>query len=111
MLVWCVAAMIATQGVAPAETVGLPAPPPRGQYVVDEASLLDSASRATVDSITRVRAAIGLPVYVLTIHSVASHDSSGMTFDELSRRTFKAWSASGPGAEGAAMIVVSEEDK
>lgn len=111
MLVWCVAAMIATQGAPPTETIGLPAPPPRGQYIVDEASLLDSASRATIDSIGRARAAIGLPVYVLTIHSVASHDSSGTTFDELSRRTFKAWSASRAGGESAAMIVVSAEDK
>ncbi|NUO65156.1 MAG: TPM domain-containing protein [Gemmatimonadaceae bacterium] len=111
MLAWCMVALMALQGGQTPETSGMPAPPPRGRFVVDDAQLLDSASRQTVDSITRARQATGLPVYVLTIRSVAAYDSSDVSFEQFSRRVFTAWTAGRPGAEGAAMLIVSDEDK
>lgn len=111
MLAWCVAALLALQGAQSSDASGIPAPPPRGRFVVDDAQLLDSASRQTVDSITRARQATGLPLYVLTVHSVASYDSSDVSFEQFSQRVFKAWTAGRPGADGAAMLIVSDEDK
>lgn len=111
MLAWCIGALIAIQGTIPAETTPTPLPPLPGHYVVDEAGLLDSASLATVDSIGRARAAIHLPLYVVTVPSVASHDSSGISFEAFSRRVFDAWSARRPGGDGAALLVVSAEDR
>ena len=111
MLAWCMVALLALQSSQTPDAPGIPAPPPHGRFVVDEAQLLDSASRQTVDSITRARQATGLPVYVLTIRSVASYDSSDVSFEQFSRRVFTAWTAGRPGADGAAMLIVSDEDK
>ena len=111
MLAWCIGALIAIQGAIPADTTTVPLPPSPGRYVVDEAGLLDSASLATIDSIARARAAIHLPLYVLTVRSVASHDSSDISFEAFSRRVFNAWSSHRPGADGAALLVVSAEDR
>ena len=88
----------------------LPAAPPAHHYVVDEASLLDSAAQRVVDSLTVARAASGRPIYVLTIRSVAAHDSTDMPFEQFSRRVFDAWRATRPNASQAAMLIVSADD-
>ena len=111
MLTWCIGALLAIQGAQPLEAGGIPAGPPPGRYVVDDAQVLDSASQQTIDSIAKARAAIGLPVYMLTIRSVEAYDSTGMTFEAFSRRVFEKWSASRPGGDGAALIIVSVGDK
>lgn len=111
MLTWCIGALLAVQSAQPAEASGIPAPPLPGHYVVDDAQVLDSASQQTIDSVGKARAAIGLPVYVLTMRSVAAYDSTDMSFEAFSRRVFEKWSATRPGGDGAALIIVSVDDK
>ena len=109
--IW-IAALLTLQGTTlPSTPASIPAPPPKNQWVVDEAGLLDSAGRQVVDSITRDRARIGMPLFVLTIRSVAAHDSTDMTFEEFSKETFASWRKNLPGAEHAALLVVSAEDR
>ena len=110
-----ITALLALQGTttptAPTLPASIPAPPPKNQWVVDEAGLLDSAGRQVVDSITRTRAGSGMPVFVLTIRSVAAHDSTDMTFEEFSKETFSAWRKGVPGSDHAALLLVSAEDR
>lgn len=108
MQIWIVAAMMALQAAEPAS---VPAPPPPRHYVVDEAGLLEGASIRLIDSIGVWRERAGMPLYVLTIRSLAAHDSSDATFESYARRAFDAWRKTRPGADRAAMLIVSEEDK
>ncbi|HEX2780031.1 MAG TPA: TPM domain-containing protein, partial [Gemmatimonadaceae bacterium] len=108
MQIWIAAALMALQAAEPA---GVPAPPPARHYVVDEAGLLEGASVRLIDSIGVWRDRAGMPLYVLTMKSVAAHDSSDVTFEAYSRRVFDAWRKVRPHADRAAMLIVSEEDK
>ena len=109
--IW-IAALMALQGTTmPPVPASIPPAPPKNQWVVDEAALLDSAGRQVVDSITRARARSGMPLFVLTIRSVAAHDSTDMTFDAFSKETFNAWRRGLPGSDHAALLLVSAEDR
>jgi len=111
VLTWCIGALLAVQSAQAVDAGGIPAAPLPGHYVVDDAQVLDSASQQTIDSIAKARAAIGLPVYVLTIRSVEAYDSTDISFEAFSRRVFEKWSASRAGGNGAAVIIVSVGDK
>jgi uncharacterized membrane protein YgcG len=106
--IWGVAALMTLQTVG---ANGVPVLPPGRSYVVDEAGVLDSVGMHTVDSIAKARAGHGMPVYVLTIRSVAAHDSTDATFEAYSRRVFDAWRTGRPGADRAALLIVSVEDR
>ena len=109
-MIWRIVALTMTmQGEAPA--AGIPAPPPPHRYVVDQAGVLDSAELHIVDSIARNRAAAKMPIFLLTIRSLDEADDSDISFEEFSRRTFRAWRAGRPGADRAAMLVVSVDDR
>lgn len=105
---WIVALTMAVQGTEP---TGIPAAPPARHWIVDEAAVLDSAEERLVDSLATARAAHAMPIYVLTIRSVAAHDTTDISFEAFSRRTFDAWRATRPGADRAAMLIVSIEDR
>lgn len=109
-MIWRIVALTMTlQAEAPA--AGIPAAPPQNRYVVDQAGVLDSGELHLVDSIARSRAAIRMPIYVLTIRALDDADDSDIGFEEFSRRTFHAWRAGRPGADRAAMIVISVDDR
>lgn len=106
---WIVALTMTVQGDAPAASI--PAPPPARRYVVDEAGVLDSVALRVVDSIAQARAAARMPIYVLTIRSLAGDDTSAAAFEAFSRRAFDAWRTGRPGADRAAMLVVSVDNQ
>lgn len=104
---WWIAALLALQAN---DQIGIPAPPPARRFVVDEAAVLDSAERRAIDSITTARAKVGMPLYVLTIRSLAAHDTTDMTFEAFSHAVFDKWRATRPGADHATLLLVSVED-
>ena len=92
--------------------IRFPTPPPPGTFVVDEAGLLKPAQVAEVtNTASALMASERLPLYVVTVSSLASCEASGETIESFATKLFDTWGIGSQQRNGGLLLLVSVGDR
>jgi uncharacterized protein len=95
-----------------AVAVTFPNKPPQGQFYVDEAGLIGAAEGKEIDG---VAAALlkdeQIPLIVVTIQSLMSHQAAGYTIERYARALFDEWGVGSQRRNYGMLLLVSRDDR
>lgn len=92
-------------------------PPSADHFVVDLAQLLESEDIATINALcNESQAQRGIPMYVVTIESMAAHGASGSAIESFAWDLFEQWGvdpafAASPNWRHGILFLVSKDDR
>jgi uncharacterized protein len=96
--------------VASAETQLLPKP--RGTFVIDEAGIIDAAAKETINQLSQaLLKEKKVPLYVVTIPSLAQYDAGEYSVDEYTRMIFDHWGIGWQDRNYGILLLVSKGDR
>jgi uncharacterized protein len=108
-------------GAAPAWTaelpekpleVAFPEKPPKSDFFVDQAQLLDAAHRQEINkTASALLKEERIPLFVVTITSLAAYDASGLGIDGYATRLFNTWGIGSPDRNYGILLLVSVGDR
>lgn len=92
--------------------INYPNKPENDSFIVDEANLIDSV---TVDQVNKLIFAVWkeqrIPIYVVTIPSLASYDASGLSIEEYAADLFDHWGIGSQDRNYGVLLLVSKGDR
>ncbi|MFH1620075.1 MAG: TPM domain-containing protein [bacterium] len=104
--------MAVFDGIAPAFAANFPDKPKRDSFYSDEAGLLDEAGRKRVNEICwALWKEQKIPLYVVTVTSLADHDAAGQTIEGFAYDLFNAWGIGSQNRNYGILILVSKNDR
>ena len=98
-------------GTAPAQ-VAFPAAPPPGQFVVDEARLIEPLHQVDLEGLAgELKRELGYPVTVVTIRSLSSHGAGGYSIERYTSEMLKTWPPDSDRQAYGLTLLVSADDR
>ncbi len=92
--------------------VDYPDKPQGDDFFVDEAGMLDESARATVNTIAKaLLSEERIPLFVVTITSLAAHDASGLGIEGYAQSLFDEWGIGSPDRNFGMLLLVSRGDR
>jgi uncharacterized protein len=95
-----------------AQASTFPDEPFEGRYYVDEAGLIDQAAGAQIDkTAAALLADDGIPLYVVTIPSLAKHDAARMGIERYATALFNGWGIGWEQHNYGILLLISRDDR
>ena len=95
-----------------AHAASFPEKPPDTDFFVDQATLIVPEDRAKINEIaSRLLKEERIPMYVVSIRSLAEQDAAGMSIDEYARALFDHWGVGFTDRNNGMLLVVSKGDR
>ena len=92
--------------------VSFPAKPGQKDFFADEAGLIGPAERQSVNEIAgRLLAEQKVPIFVVTIGSLASHGAAGYTIERYAYELFNNWGIGSHQRNYGMLLIVSRDDR
>ncbi|OGR89589.1 MAG: hypothetical protein A3J74_11590 [Elusimicrobia bacterium RIFCSPHIGHO2_02_FULL_57_9] len=111
-LFWVTLGLAVCASVAPAFAVKFPDKPGRDSFYSDEASLLNEIGGKRVNEICwALWKKQKIPLYVVTVISLADHDAAGQTIEGFAYDLFNAWGIGSQRRNYGILILVSKNDR
>jgi len=99
------------QGAA-AGAVTFPSKPPSDRFYVDEAGLISEAEGKAINDIAQsLLKEEQIPLVVVTIRSLASHDAAGHTIERYAFELFNSWGIGSERRNYGMLLLVSRQDR
>ena len=112
IIFWAALGLAVFDGVAPAFAAKFPDKPKRDSFYSDEAGLLDEAGRKRANEICWVLwKEQKIPLYMVTVTSLADHDAAGQTIEGFAHDLFNAWGIGSQRRNYGILVLVSKADR
>ena len=99
---------VSAQGNSPI----FPDPPEEGTFLVDLADMLSSADEASVNArASELFESEGIPLFVVTINSLAEQDASEYTIERYATAMFSIWGIGSPEDNRGVLLLISRDDR
>jgi uncharacterized protein len=96
----------------PIFAMSFPSKPPNDSFIVDEANLIDPATTKQINElIFQVWNEQRIPIYVVTIPSLANYEASGVSIEEYASSLFNTWGIGSPSRNYGVLLLVSKGDR
>jgi uncharacterized protein len=106
---WLLAALCAA---LPAHAIEYPEKPPETDYFVDRAELIESDDRAQINAIaSALLAEQQIPIFVVTVSSLAAQDAAGKSVEEYARALFDHWGIGFQDRNYGMLLLVARGDR
>jgi len=103
---------VAALAAQASHAANFPDKPPKANFFVDEAHLLDEQARKAVDATAQaLLKEERIPLFVVTIPSLSAHEASGLGIDQYARELFNAWGIGSPERNYGILLLVSAGDR
>jgi len=97
---------------ASARAVTFPSKPSTDRFYVDEAGLISEAEGGAINDIARsLLKEQQVPILVVTIRSLASHDAAGYTIERYAYELFNTWGIGSERRNYGMLLLVSQQDR
>lgn len=97
---------------ATAQHVTFPPKPPPESFYVDEAGIIEPAQRQAINETARsLLLATRIPIFVVTIPSLAAHDAGSYTIEQYALELFNSWGVGSLERNYGLLLVVSRGDR
>lgn len=95
-----------------AQAADVPPTPPDGMFFVDEASLMDPETRSRVNDIaSTLLVEEQVPIYVVTIRSLASKNAITMDIEDYAAHVFDRWGIGSQDRNYGVLLLISKADR
>jgi len=112
LLFWAASVLAFLDGLQPACAAKFPDQPARENFYSDEAGLLDEAGRKRVNEVCwALWKEHQIPLYVVTVTSLADHDAAGQTIEGFAYDLFNAWGIGSQRRNYGILFLVSRSDR
>ncbi|KTD81762.1 TPM domain-containing protein [Legionella waltersii] len=92
--------------------MNFPNKPANDSFIVDEANLIDPSTAKQINElIFQVWNEQRIPIYVVTIPSLASYDASGVGIEQYASQLFNHWGIGSPDRNYGVLLLVSKGDR
>jgi uncharacterized protein len=103
--------LLLLQGAA-AGAVTFPSKPPGDRFYVDEAGLISEAEGKAINDVAQsLLKEEQIPLVVVTIRSLASHDAAGYTIERYAYELFNTWGIGSERRNYGMLLLVSRQDR
>ena len=98
--------------VATASALSIPARPPEGVFVADEADVLDAEAEASLNTfLAKTWREDKVPFYVVTVHSLASQMAQLYTIKNYAFSVYNQWGIGSQERNIGILVLMSKEDR
>lgn len=105
-------ALVVFVQVAEAQQVTFPERPPAGIFYVDEAGLISARDRDAINALaTELWDEEQIPIFAVTIRSLADHNATGYTIEQYAFELFNQWGIGTQARNYGMLLLVSEGDR
>lgn len=108
----CLTLLATLLGAAPAGAANFPDKPPKTDFFVDQGRLIDQQQRKEINETARALLKDErIPLFVVTITSLAAFDASGLGIEGYARELFNTWGIGTPQRNYGILLLVSVGDR
>ena len=104
--------LLTTICLIPVKGISFPDKPALEKFVVDQANFMGTEAEASINEISQsLLRQVKIPIFVVTITSLAKHDANSYSIEEFARNLFDHWGIGYKDHNYGILLLISKEDR